>query len=160
MNRAVDCAKLGFGQTFPNPAVGCVIVDQESNKVLGKGFHPRAGMPHAEVFALFEAAGYVPDGVEAAKSVVKEGGGKKNEQVENLAKQYIDNPSQLLENAFDDTPVTAYVTLEPCCHSGKRTPPCASSLVLAKVDRVVVGLRDPNPKVNGGGVKSWRTLES
>jgi diaminohydroxyphosphoribosylaminopyrimidine deaminase/5-amino-6-(5-phosphoribosylamino)uracil reductase len=49
--------------------------------------------------------------------------------------------------------VTAYVTLEPCCHVGKTTPPCASTLVTAGVDRVVIGFRDPNPRVDGGGVR-------
>ena len=46
---------------------------------------------------------------------------------------------------------TAFVTLEPCCHHG-RTPPCTDALVRAGVSRVVVGVRDPNPRVDGGGL--------
>lgn len=45
---------------------------------------------------------------------------------------------------------TAYVTLEPCNHTG-RTGPCAGALVRAGVSRVVIGMRDPNPGVAGGG---------
>jgi diaminohydroxyphosphoribosylaminopyrimidine deaminase/5-amino-6-(5-phosphoribosylamino)uracil reductase len=46
---------------------------------------------------------------------------------------------------------TAYVSLEPCAHIG-HTPPCTGALIAAGVKRVVIGLRDPNPKVNGRGV--------
>ena len=44
-----------------------------------------------------------------------------------------------------------YVTLEPCCHSGK-TPPCADAILKAQVERVIVAMRDPNPRVDGGGL--------
>jgi pyrimidine deaminase RibD-like protein/RNA-binding protein YhbY len=178
LTQAVEYAKNGKGHTFPNPAVGCVIVRDDTNEVLGAGFHPRAGYPHAEVFALLEAAGHVDSGVKAAQSVVD---GTSDPIVEKLTHQYISTggddegdddhvhssgPSSLFEGCFNrlktsSTPpsatdgslsITAYVTLEPCCHYG-RTPPCAQSLVLAGVDRVVVGFRDPNPRVDGGGVQ-------
>src|ERR1700722_13793778 len=51
---------------------------------------------------------------------------------------------------------TAYVTLEPCCHTDKKTPPCVPKLIEAKIARVVIGCLDPNPKVNGNGVQQLR----
>lgn len=107
MMLAIEQAKRGLYTTRPNPAVGCVIVQAE--QIVGQGFHPKAGEPHAEVFALNEA------GTQAAGA-------------------------------------TAYVTLEPCSHTG-RTPPCALALVAAKVKRVVIAGLDPNPQVAGRGVK-------
>jgi diaminohydroxyphosphoribosylaminopyrimidine deaminase/5-amino-6-(5-phosphoribosylamino)uracil reductase len=50
---------------------------------------------------------------------------------------------------------TAFVTLEPCCHQG-RTGPCTHALIQAGVTRVVVGVRDPNPRVDGGGLAILR----
>lgn len=47
---------------------------------------------------------------------------------------------------------TAYVTLEPCSHHGK-TPPCADALVRAGIKRVVLAHLDPDPRVNGEGVR-------
>jgi diaminohydroxyphosphoribosylaminopyrimidine deaminase/5-amino-6-(5-phosphoribosylamino)uracil reductase len=47
---------------------------------------------------------------------------------------------------------TLYVNLEPCNHTG-RTPPCTHQIAAAGLRRVVVGMRDPNPKVTGGGVE-------
>src|SRR5438874_1944054 len=46
---------------------------------------------------------------------------------------------------------TLYVTLEPCCHFGK-TPPCTGAILAAGIARVVVAIRDPYPKVSGGGL--------
>jgi len=52
---------------------------------------------------------------------------------------------------------TAYVTLEPCCHTNKKTPPCVPQLIQAKLDRVVIGCLDPNPAVNGQGAAQLRS---
>lgn len=59
--------------------------------------------------------------------------------------------------AQDEDPAgaTAYVTLEPCCHQG-RTGPCTQALIQAGIARVVVGVRDPNPRVDGGGLAILR----
>jgi diaminohydroxyphosphoribosylaminopyrimidine deaminase/5-amino-6-(5-phosphoribosylamino)uracil reductase len=54
MARALDLARLGWGQTAPNPMVGAVVVHDK--EVVGEGYHARAGEPHAEVIAL-QAAG-------------------------------------------------------------------------------------------------------
>ena len=106
MMLAIEQAKRGLYTTRPNPAVGCVIVQAEV--VVGQGFHPKAGEPHAEVFAIKDA------GAQTAGA-------------------------------------TAYVTLEPCSHTG-RTPPCALALIEAGITRVVIAGLDPNPQVAGRGV--------
>jgi diaminohydroxyphosphoribosylaminopyrimidine deaminase/5-amino-6-(5-phosphoribosylamino)uracil reductase len=54
---------------------------------------------------------------------------------------------------------TAYVTLEPCCHTTKKTPPCAPRLIAAGIKRVVIGCLDPNPAVDGKGVAMLRAAE-
>lgn len=48
-----------------------------------------------------------------------------------------------------------YVTLEPCCHYG-RTPPCTQAILENKIKKVVIGSRDPNPRVAGKGAKILR----
>jgi diaminohydroxyphosphoribosylaminopyrimidine deaminase/5-amino-6-(5-phosphoribosylamino)uracil reductase len=108
--RALELAALGLYTADPNPRVGCVIV--KSDRIVGEGWHARAGEPHAEVFAL-RAAGSEARGA------------------------------------------TAYVTLEPCSHTG-RTPPCADALIAAGIARVVCCTRDPNPKVAGAGIERLR----
>lgn len=53
MFRCLELARRALGKTAPNPLVGCVIV--QDNMIVGEGFHPGAGQPHAEVFALRDA---------------------------------------------------------------------------------------------------------
>ncbi len=106
MQRALRLAEKGRYTTDPNPRVGCVIVN--GGRVVGEGWHRRAGEAHAEVNALAQAGA-------------------------------------------QSQGATAYVTLEPCSHTGK-TPPCADALVEAGVKRVVAAMQDPNPLVAGQGL--------
>lgn len=48
---------------------------------------------------------------------------------------------------------TLFVTLEPCCHTG-RTPPCTKAIIDAGISQVYFGFKDPNPRVSGGGQDS------
>ncbi len=57
--------------------------------------------------------------------------------------------------ASDPRGATAYVTLEPCAHIGK-TPPCVDALLTARLARVVIAVRDPNPQVNGKSIRRLR----
>jgi diaminohydroxyphosphoribosylaminopyrimidine deaminase / 5-amino-6-(5-phosphoribosylamino)uracil reductase len=107
MDAALALARRGLGLVWPNPAVGCVLVD-EAEHVVGRGWTQPGGRPHAETEALSRAG-------EAAKGA------------------------------------TAYVTLEPCAHFGE-TPPCAKALIDAGVARVVIAMKDPDPRVAGRGV--------
>ena len=53
MRLAIELAKKAEGKTSPNPIVGAVVV--KSNKIVGKGYHKKAGSPHAEINALRDA---------------------------------------------------------------------------------------------------------
>lgn len=107
MRMALALAKKARGQTRPNPMVGAVVV--KNGRVVGQGYHQRAGLPHAEALALQEASGTTRG-------------------------------------------ATLYVSLEPCCHTDKKTPPCTEEIIRRGIKRVVVAMRDPNPKVAGKGL--------
>lgn len=59
------------------------------------------------------------------------------------------------EKGLDTKGATMYVTLEPCCHTGKQ-PPCTNAIIEAGIARVVIGSRDPNNLVNGKGVEQLK----
>jgi diaminohydroxyphosphoribosylaminopyrimidine deaminase/5-amino-6-(5-phosphoribosylamino)uracil reductase len=106
MKNVLRLARKGQGRTSPNPMVGAILV--KNRRIIGEGYHAKAGEAHAEIVAL-ERAG------EKAKGA------------------------------------TLYLNLEPCTHYG-RTPPCAPRVIGAGVKRVVIGMKDPNPLVQGKGI--------
>ncbi len=111
MTEALRLAAKAQGRTSPNPMVGAVVV--KNGKVIARGWHKKAGEPHAEAVALRKAG-------KAAKGA------------------------------------TLYVTLEPCSHTNKRTPPCTPLVIQSGVKRVVVAMIDPNPRVSGSGIKTLK----
>lgn len=110
MRAALQLAARGLGNAWPNPAVGCIVV--QDGVVVGRGWTQPGGRPHAETEALARA-GAAARGAEV------------------------------------------FVSLEPCAHHGK-TPPCSDALIAAGVRRVVIGCPDPDPRVNGQGVRRLR----
>ena len=58
MQMALDLAEKARGCTSPNPLVGCVIVNPEG-QIVGKGYHHKAGQPHAEIMAMADAGNQV-----------------------------------------------------------------------------------------------------
>ena len=157
------------GSTYPNPRVGCVITNSNS-QVIGAGFHPRAGECHAEIFALMECGGMVESGVMAAIGVCVGSYGvpasafpsysasdcvEASASVNSIKSSYISSPSAFSSSCSLPPNSSAYVTLEPCSHVG-RTPPCCATLVNAGVSNVYVGYIDSNPLVSGGGIKFLR----
>ena len=110
MEHALYLADGAKGITFPNPAVGAVVV--KKGKVVGKGSTDVCGKDHAEKKALKDAKGHAQG-------------------------------------------ATLYLTLEPCHHYG-RTPPCTHDIIDAGIKRVIIALKDPNPLVNGKGIRYLR----
>ena len=145
MRRALALARLGVGKTSPNPAVGAVLVlaplgAGRGGKIIGEGWHKRAGGPHAEVEAIRQAKG--------------EGRKAKCDKDKTHGRDARATRSSLFA-LRSSAVITLYVTLEPCCTWG-RTPPCTDAIIAAGVKRVVVAARDPNPKHNGRGLKILR----
>ncbi|QOR62313.1 bifunctional diaminohydroxyphosphoribosylaminopyrimidine deaminase/5-amino-6-(5-phosphoribosylamino)uracil reductase RibD [Sulfurovum sp. ST-21] len=117
--------------TYPNPAVGAVIV--QNGRILAVQAHQKAGTSHAEVIALLYAYEVL-----SSKRIVFD---------RFDAHKAHDFLLSLPKNFFSEC--TIYVTLEPCSHTGK-TPSCASLLQKLSPKRVVIGLKDPITGHNNG----------
>lgn len=132
MRLALDAAWHYQGLTYPNPAVGALILDPHG-KILSIAAHQQAGGPHAEVLAIQQAFLTLhPD-----SSI----------QHLNDAQSIHDYLQQHARNHFQGC--TIYVTLEPCHHQGK-TPPCSQLIHAMGFSHVVIGHADPNPNASGG----------
>jgi len=64
---------------------------------------------------------------------------------------------EAFNNSIEDVEgSTLYCNLEPCCHTNKQTPPCVPLIINKGISRVVISNPDPNPEVNGEGIKQLR----
>ncbi len=129
LERAWQLAERGRGCTSPNPLVGAVIV--RDGDVIGEGWHAGPGRDHAEVAAIKNAVANTTGATDApapgdAGAATRVCGG-----------------------------ATMYVTLEPCCTQG-RTPPCTEALISAGFGRIVAGVIDSTPQVDGRGLELLR----
>jgi len=135
MQLAIDEGWKNQLLTYPNPAVGAVIVD-ENNNILSIESHKEAGKPHAEVLAIQKA--YL------------------NKYSNNRLKSLINSIEihkflyQNHNNFFQNCKI--YVTLEPCNHYGK-TPPCSLLISKLKFKEVIISVKD---KYSKGGIEFLR----
>jgi diaminohydroxyphosphoribosylaminopyrimidine deaminase / 5-amino-6-(5-phosphoribosylamino)uracil reductase len=128
MRRAMALAATVRSSTAPNPWVGCVVVPRLASPTGTTSPTDPTG-PETEP-STFEGATAPPGGPHAEVTALAAAG-------------------EAARGA------TLYVTLEPCAHHG-RTPPCTDAIVAAGVDRVVVGIEDPDPQVAGRGLAALR----
>lgn len=131
MQLAIDMAWKNQLLTYPNPAVGAVVVEEE--RILSIEAHEKAGSSHAEVMALVSAY--------ETKSGKKVGFDKNDSFASHEFLRSL--PKDLFSKC------SIYVTLEPCSHIGK-TPPCASLLGDLNIKSVYIACKDPVAKHSGG----------
>jgi diaminohydroxyphosphoribosylaminopyrimidine deaminase/5-amino-6-(5-phosphoribosylamino)uracil reductase len=136
MRLAIKEASRAFGQTAPNPAVGAVLV--KGGKIIAKGHHRAAGLPHAEIEAIRQLGA----------GSWKLGAGRKS-GFSSSSKLPSPNSKLLAAGA------TIYVTLEPCSSHGK-TPPCTEAIIGEGISRVVYGATDPDKRHRGRAAKILR----
>jgi len=132
MNLALREAWKYQGLTYPNPAVGCVVVGKHG-ELLAINAHKKAGEAHAEVLALKDAYIKITNDTTIANIF------SSHELHTYLIKNH--------NNCFAAT--SLYTTLEPCAHVGK-TPSCASLIASLGIQKVYVGAHDTNKEAAHG----------
>ncbi len=131
MSKAIKKAWKYQLLTYPNPAVGAVIV--KDGKAVATKAHKKAGDSHAELLAIKKAYA-VLSGDMAINSI------KSPQQIYDYVVKHHDG-------IFRDCQI--YTTLEPCSHEGK-TPSCATIIAILKFQKVYIGTLDKNPTASGG----------
>jgi diaminohydroxyphosphoribosylaminopyrimidine deaminase/5-amino-6-(5-phosphoribosylamino)uracil reductase len=119
------------GLTYPNPAVGSLILDSYG-KIVAIDAHHKAGTAHAELNVISKALEIYGD-----------------TNIKNI-KEASEKHHYILENhngLFKDC--TIFVTLEPCNHTGS-TPPCSILIKELGFKKIIIGSIDPNPNATGG----------
>ncbi|WP_295003054.1 bifunctional diaminohydroxyphosphoribosylaminopyrimidine deaminase/5-amino-6-(5-phosphoribosylamino)uracil reductase RibD [Sulfurimonas sp.] len=122
------------GLTYPNPAVGCVVVG-ENSEILSVEAHHRAGKPHAEVNAL-QTAYYKLTSDSYILSL---------QNSHDIHNYLLKNHNAIFEN------ISLFTTLEPCSHTGK-TPSCATLISELGIKKVFVGSSDTNREAKNGNL--------
>ncbi|TQR34471.1 bifunctional diaminohydroxyphosphoribosylaminopyrimidine deaminase/5-amino-6-(5-phosphoribosylamino)uracil reductase RibD [Campylobacter sp. MIT 99-7217] len=118
--------------TYPNPAVGCLILDK-NERILSLQAHEKAGTAHAELNAICKALKSLNPTLQIP-------------QEPNLAHDFVcKHHANLLKDA------TAFVSLEPCNHQGK-TPPCARLFTELHFKKVIISTSDTNKIASGGAL--------
>ncbi len=131
MSLAIDRAWHYQGLTYPNPAVGALVIYKD--EIVAIEAHQRAGTSHAEPLALLSAYESITQNpIEFDRFDAL------------LAHKFL---RELPKGFFRD--ITLYITLEPCSHIGK-TPSCASLLAKLKPKRVIIAHKDPIDSHSGG----------
>lgn len=134
MSLALSEAWKYQGLTYPNPAVGCVVVG-EFGEILAVEAHHRAGEAHAEVNAL-QSAYYKLTNDAYILSL---------QDSSDIHSHLLSNHNNIFEN------IKLYTTLEPCSHYGK-TPSCASLMSELGIKEVYVGSYDTNKLAQNGNM--------
>jgi len=153
MRYAIELAKKG--RTSPNPKVGCVIV--KDGKIIGEGYHKKAGKPHAEIEAIQDARNRQQGLARKINThTLPEQGLTRKTNAYTFPELDLVEPN--LVGKHETGNATMYLTLEPCAstYPGKRTPPCTEAVLKSRVSRVVVAMKDPNPEVSGRGIEFLR----
>ncbi|ECO5713531.1 bifunctional diaminohydroxyphosphoribosylaminopyrimidine deaminase/5-amino-6-(5-phosphoribosylamino)uracil reductase RibD [Campylobacter jejuni] len=130
MNLALNEAWKYQFLTYPNPAVGCVILDK-NGKILAIKAHEKAGLAHAELNAITHAFKSLRPEISLPKEA--------NTLHEFICKNH--------QGVFKDS--IAFVTLEPCSHQGK-TPPCAKLFSELGFKKIFISVKDGNKIASGG----------